>query len=174
MKEFADNLYSSEFSEPADLDEKDKAILDELQRNARKSITDIARDTGIKRHVVKYRINKLEDEGVIRGYHAYLDPSKLGKPLFFFIHFELTNLTPEREEALVDHLKDIPNVVYLAKTGGRWDYSANLCVKDYNEVNTILRGVRQEFSDLIKDFEQGSAIQEYKFDYMVDLIDTDE
>lgn len=60
------------------IDNKDLRILREVLSDARLSYREIARRVGLSVATVKARINKLEKRGVIRGYTAILDPSKLG------------------------------------------------------------------------------------------------
>lgn len=59
-------------------DETDLAILRILQENPKSRIKDLADKLGIPKSTVHYRIKKLEDLGVIKGYNAILDSEKLG------------------------------------------------------------------------------------------------
>jgi len=71
------------------LDGKDKKILKALDQNARLSIANISRKTGIQRDSVLYRINKMKKEGVIKFFHTALDPVILGYPVYSFVNFVL-------------------------------------------------------------------------------------
>lgn len=159
-----------EFGEKEKLDAKDKKILEQLQKNARQLISEIAKKTGLPRDVVQYRIKKLEENKVIRAYHAFLNPSKLGYPLYVYVGFSLYNITLEDEEKFLAFLKNHKNVIYLAKNSGKWDFSIGVCAKDYKEFDEIIKEIRRKFSKIIKEFETMPVIQEYKYDYMVDLI----
>lgn len=55
-----------------DLDDTDRKILQALRANARESIKGIAAQTGLARSTVRYRLQKLEDDGIITGYHVTL------------------------------------------------------------------------------------------------------
>ena len=57
---------------------KDKKILYELEKNARVTISDIAKKVGLSKQLVSYKIKRLEEERIIEGYHAIIDTSKLG------------------------------------------------------------------------------------------------
>src|ERR1044072_5536206 len=63
------------------LDAIGKAILDELQSNARISFADLGRQIGLTAAGAAERVRKLEDAGIITGYHAAIDAAKLGLPI---------------------------------------------------------------------------------------------
>ena len=56
-------------------------ILEALQRNARLSFAELGRKTGLSTPAVAERVHRLEEAGVITGYHASLDIAKLGVPI---------------------------------------------------------------------------------------------
>src|SRR5437016_8349928 len=56
----------------------DRIILAKLQKDDKISLGDLARMTGLASSSVHYRIKRLEDEGVIKGYRAIVDPVKRG------------------------------------------------------------------------------------------------
>ena len=63
------------------LDEIDKKLLNLLQQDCRKPILDLARELKIPKSTVSYRIKRLEDEGIIEGYYAKINASKLGEDI---------------------------------------------------------------------------------------------
>ncbi len=152
------------------LDKKDKKIIEQLQNNCRQSIAQIAKKTKLPRDVVVYRIKKLEKQGIIKQHHTVLDPSKLGYPLYVYAFFSCYNLTPAEETKLVNYLKSNNQIIYVAKNSGKYDFTIGVCAKNYKEFDEIIRDVRQRFTDFIKDIEVLPTIEEYKFDWMVDLI----
>jgi Lrp/AsnC family leucine-responsive transcriptional regulator len=62
----------------ASLDDTDLAIVRALQVNARATYTEIGRAVGLSAASVHERVHRLETRGVIRGYHAEVDPEVLG------------------------------------------------------------------------------------------------
>jgi Lrp/AsnC family transcriptional regulator, leucine-responsive regulatory protein len=56
-------------------------ILEALQRNARLSFAELGRKIGLSTPAVAERVRRLEEAGVITGYHAALDMAKLGVPI---------------------------------------------------------------------------------------------
>ncbi len=63
------------------LDDVDRAILAELEQNARLSFAALARRVGLSPPAVAERVRRLEAEGVIRGYAALVDLEALGYPV---------------------------------------------------------------------------------------------
>jgi Lrp/AsnC family leucine-responsive transcriptional regulator len=56
-------------------------LIESLQHNARLSFVELGRKVGLSTPAVAERIHRLEDAGIISGYHASLDMSKLGAPI---------------------------------------------------------------------------------------------
>ena len=159
-----------EYGEKVKVDVKDKKILEQLQKNARQTIAEIAKNTKLPRDVVVYRIKKLENSKVIRTHHTLLNPIKLGYPLYVYVYFSCYNIKPEEEIKLINYLKNHKQIIYVAKCSGKYDFAIGVCAKNYREYDEIIREIRQHFTDLIKDIDQTPIIQEYKYDWMVDLI----
>ena len=70
--------------EPALLDSIDRRILAELQDDGRMTNVELARRAGISAPPCLRRVRRLEEAGIIRGYHADSDPQKLGWEIIFF------------------------------------------------------------------------------------------
>ncbi|MGI8485973.1 MAG: Lrp/AsnC family transcriptional regulator [Thermomicrobiales bacterium] len=68
-----------------DLDSLDWQILRELQTDARLSYNELARRVGLSSPTVAERVRRMEDSGVIAGYHAEVDPAKVGLPVMALV-----------------------------------------------------------------------------------------
>jgi Lrp/AsnC family transcriptional regulator, leucine-responsive regulatory protein len=154
------------------IDKKDKKILDTINNNARLSIADISRKTGIQRDSVLYRIKRMEKLNIIKFFHTVINPTVLGYPIYAFVNFVLHNLNKDNEKLFLAYLKTLPNVVYVAKTTGKWDITINIAAKDLKHFDEIITNIRMKFSKIIKEYETASIIEELKYDYMVDLVYT--
>jgi Lrp/AsnC family leucine-responsive transcriptional regulator len=66
-----------------DLDETDKKILRMLQENARIKYTDLGRALDLTDGAITARLRKMEDSGIITGYHAAVEPAKVDLKLVF-------------------------------------------------------------------------------------------
>ncbi|GAB3687551.1 hypothetical protein GCM10028857_20750 [Salinarchaeum chitinilyticum] len=95
------------------IDELDRAILYALQRDARGiSSGTIAESAGVSASTVRNRIGRLEDRGILRGYHADVDYETVGYQLYTRI--VCTAPVPRREE-LASAAVDVPGVVRVTE-----------------------------------------------------------
>jgi Lrp/AsnC family leucine-responsive transcriptional regulator len=67
------------------LDPIDRHILQLLQENGRSSYAEIGRAVGFSAPAVAERVRRMEEAGVIEGYHAHLNPTKVGLSVLAFI-----------------------------------------------------------------------------------------
>jgi Lrp/AsnC family leucine-responsive transcriptional regulator len=74
------------------IDEIDRKILKELQQDARVSYAELGRRVGLTTPAVIERVRKLEDSGVITGYRAAIDTSKVGLPITAFVRMSITGV----------------------------------------------------------------------------------
>lgn len=89
------------------MDKHDHAILTLLTQDARCSRSEIARRVGLSQPTVSERLERLEARGVITGYAARLDASKLGLPLLAFIKVVVP---PARYGEFVAHMGQLRGV----------------------------------------------------------------
>lgn len=78
----------------ASVDERDRAILGCLVRDARLTYAEIARAVGISASAVHERVRKLERAGVIRRYRAEIDPEMVGLPITAIVSLALSPNSP--------------------------------------------------------------------------------
>ena len=83
------------------LDNVDKKLLYLLDQNCRQSTTQLAKQLRIHRNVVLYRIKRLEDTHIIRGYFTDIDTAKMGYTTFRIL-LNLSNYSKEDEEELIN------------------------------------------------------------------------
>ena len=94
---------------PSEIDDVDRGILHMLQRDARNhSASVIADEVGVAPNTVRNRIERLEDAGVIRGYHPQIDYERAGFQLR--VIFVCTARVSERGD-LADRVLEVEGVV---------------------------------------------------------------
>jgi len=74
------------------LDEIDWKLLKELQLDARTTYAEMGRRVGLTTPAVIERVHKMEDAGIITGYRADLDLSKVGLPVTAFVRMSITGV----------------------------------------------------------------------------------
>ena len=89
------------------MDDIDRRILKLLQANARTSLKTIAESTFLSSPAVSARIEKMEKDGIIRGYHAEVDPMKLGYHILAFINLDVV---PEDKPKFYAYAESIPKI----------------------------------------------------------------
>lgn len=102
------------------LDAKDRQILYELDLNARQSDSEIAKKCRLSREVVAYRINRLQKEGIVRGFLTILNHHALGY-LCFRVFLKFRDVSGEQDKELVSFMKK--NVAWIVRVRGNWSYN---------------------------------------------------
>ena len=84
-------------------------ILEGLQQNARQPFAELGRKVGLSTPAVAERVRRLEEAGVITGYHAALDTAKLGVPIRVLVRLTIPGgeLQVSRTVAAIRDLSEI-------------------------------------------------------------------
>ncbi|MGH9845518.1 MAG: Lrp/AsnC family transcriptional regulator [Blastocatellia bacterium] len=82
-------------------------ILRELQENARISFAELGRRVGLSVPAVTERVRKMEEAGIITGYHADVNPEKVGYPITAFIRMSITGNVSTQIVGLVQELAEV-------------------------------------------------------------------
>lgn len=82
-------------------------ILDELQENARLSFTELGKRVGLSIPAVTERVRKMEEAGIITGYHAEVNQEKVGYPITAFIRMSISGDVSTRIENLIKKLPEV-------------------------------------------------------------------
>lgn len=118
------------------LDATDLRILDILQQDARTSNAEIARQIALAPSAVFQRIRKLEENGVISGYHARIDPAALDLGLLAFVSVQTTEGARAQETA--DLLASIREVVEVHRVVGDDCFLLKVRVRDTAALGALL------------------------------------
>lgn len=121
-----------------ELDRIDRKILSVLQRDARISITDLAREVGLSATPVSERVKRLEREHVILGYHAKLDPEALGMRILVFVELRLAQKSSEIFDSVKRELAHVPEVLECHLVAGEFDYLIKARISDMRDYRDLL------------------------------------
>ena len=122
----------------ANLDQIDRRLLSELQNEGRVTNVELAHRVGLTAPPCLRRVRGLEESGVIKGYHAELDASKLG---FAITVFALVSLKSQAEDSLrqfEDHMKNLPEVRECHMLNGEIDFILKVVSKDLQSFQEFL------------------------------------
>jgi len=98
------------------LDETGWHLLQELQQNARLSFTELGQRVGLSLPAVAERVRKMEEMGIITGYHAEVNLGKLGMPVQAIIHLQGIGGQSCRHAA--SQVSEIPEVLECSRVTG--------------------------------------------------------
>lgn len=119
------------------IDDVDRKILSILQENARISNAQIARDVKLAPSGVHERIRKLEEKGIIRGYHVDIDPDKLGYGVTAFMFVKTGDRVGSTNSA--NQLAKISEVQEVYNIAGEDCYLVKLRCADNQDLGRLLR-----------------------------------
>lgn len=117
-------------------DEIDLRILEMLAENARVANAAIARDVDLAPSAVFQRIKKLEESGVIQGYHARIDPAAVDQGLLAFISVQTGEGARAKETA--ELLASVPEVMEVHRVVGEDCFFLKVRVADTTALGTLL------------------------------------
>ncbi|HNB73765.1 MAG TPA: Lrp/AsnC family transcriptional regulator [Acidobacteriota bacterium] len=119
------------------IDEIDSKILTILQKEARTSNAEIARQLGMAPSGILERIRKLEERGVIQGYRAEINPKALGLGLLAFVAVRSNDRV--NDIATGKLLAQIPGVLEVHDTAGEDCYLVKIRAADTESLGKIIR-----------------------------------
>ncbi len=112
------------------MDAIDRAIIAQLRRDCRIPNTELADRVGLTPSPCLRRVRRLEEEGVILGYHARVSPGAIGRGFQVQVDFELTDQARETIERFEAELVSCDEVVEARRMFGSPDYHALIAVAD--------------------------------------------
>ncbi|MCP4113639.1 MAG: Lrp/AsnC family transcriptional regulator [Desulfobacteraceae bacterium] len=121
------------------MDNLDIKILKALQNSGRKKNTDLARDLGVAPSTMLERVRKLEEQGMIKGYRAIIDPEKLGLSVQAFISVILDRHETDCIRNFEEGIQGISCVKACYHLTGRFDYLLHVAVRDLNQLGELVK-----------------------------------
>ncbi len=125
-------------SAPLLLDPIDRTILSELQDHGRVTNVELARRAGLTAPPCLRRVRALEEAGVIRGYHATLDPGSLGYAIMVFALVSLRSQAEEDLRSFEAHVATLPEVRECHMLNGEIDFILKIVAHDLQSFQSFL------------------------------------
>ena len=117
-----------------ELDRTDYEIISHLRNNARMSNKALAAAVGLAPSTCLLRVRRLTRDGVLKGFHADVDPASIGASLQAMIAIRLERHSRLEVEAFRSHALAQPEVVQLYHVAGVNDFLAHVWVRDTNHL----------------------------------------
>lgn len=129
------------------LDAFDRKILFELDCDSRQNISQLAKRVRLGRDLVSYRIDKLQENGVIKRFAGMVNPYKLGMTVYkTYLKLEVNR---DRLNELIAYLDKNPRTYWLAECHGKWDLVFSILARTPLEFYTFQDKVFSDFRDII-------------------------
>jgi DNA-binding Lrp family transcriptional regulator len=152
------------FPQPA-VDPVDRAILELVAADARITNQRLAERVGVAPSTALARLRSLRERGVIRGFHAELDLSALGRPLQALIAVRLAVHAREQIDAFTSNVRGLPGVLMVFHLAGATDYLVWVAAADAQDLREFVVGhlashpsVAHAETSLIYEHQRGPGI----------------
>ncbi|MEO9339204.1 Lrp/AsnC family transcriptional regulator [Mesorhizobium sp. SB112] len=137
-------------------DEFEIKILNILQRDGRKSVTELAQEVGLSATPCARRFDALQDSGVIKGFSANLSRRALGLAVEVFVQVRLTSHSDGSPERFIAAVRDMDEVSSCWTMTGDHDFLLHVMVASVDDLNDFvmhrlmrLAGVRDVHTQLV-------------------------
>ena len=121
------------------MDRIDRHTLQALQQDGRKKNAELAKENGIAPSTMLERVKKLEEKGVIQGYRAVVNPSKLGLMAQGFACISLDRHRVKDIQVLENEIKKIPHVRACYHITGRFDYLLHVVAPNLERLGELIK-----------------------------------
>src|SRR3989338_3690340 len=130
------------------IDETDSKILKMLSTHARMDIITLAYQIKVPASTTALRIKKLQQKKIIEGFFSFTRCQNYSFQNHI-IFLNLKNHSLKDEQKICSYCQQHPNIVYLIKTVGKWDYELSVEVQDLLFLQTILSELKEQFSEIL-------------------------
>ena len=148
-----------------ELDETDHEILRVLAADARTPNNVLAAHVGLAASTCLMRVRRLQDTGVIRGFHADLAPETLGRPLQAIVSVRLQPNARPRIGSFARRFATLPGVLNVFFLAGVNDFQIHLAARSADDLRDFVvknlsasRDVASTETNLIFEHIKGTAL----------------
>lgn len=121
------------------LDSVDRTLLTALQDNGRATVGELADRVSLSASPCWRRVRRLEEDGVISGYHAHLDRRRIGLGVLGFVQLGLHDHTAQVTAAFEREVLALPQVLACHNLSGRYDYQLEVVAPDLESFSDYVR-----------------------------------
>lgn len=120
------------------IDDIDRQILTALHADARMSNSALAELVGIAPSTCHGRVRRLQDAGVIRGFHADIDPAAIGLNLQAMISVSLQFNARSKIRNFIQHIRRMPQVMDVYFLAGADDFILHVAARDTDDLRSFV------------------------------------
>jgi DNA-binding Lrp family transcriptional regulator len=124
-----------------ELDAIDRALLMELQKDARQTNKALAGKVGVAPSTCLERVRELQARGVLTGFHAEIDPASIGRPMEAILSIRQRGEQRDETEGLLAHLAGLPEAIRVMALTGTTDFIVHVAVRDMNQMRELVWGL---------------------------------
>ena len=143
------------------MDRIDNQILAILQKDASLPVADIARKVGLSVTPCWRRIQKMEEDGIIKGRVALLDGKKIGMGMSVFVGIKTDQHNVDWLEQFAKSISALPQVVEFYRMSGEVDYMLRVVVPDMASYDVFYKKLISTVK--LKDVSSSFAMEEIKY-----------
>ncbi|NUN71383.1 MAG: Lrp/AsnC family transcriptional regulator [Bacteroidetes bacterium] len=122
------------------LDDIDIMLIEILQKNGRTRRNDLAQAVDLSIPSVSERLKKLEENGIITGYTAFVDPKKVGKDITAFI--TVTVDSSKHYNSFIDHAKTTDEVLEIHSVTGSGTHLIKIRTENTSTLEKLLSKIQ--------------------------------
>lgn len=122
----------------AEPDRIDQAIIRELQKNARITITELASRVGLSKTPCQVRMRRLEEKGFITGYTVLVNQARLGQNHIAFAQVTLSDTSSDALKAFNSAVKQIAAIEQCHMIAANFDYLMKVRTRNMAEYRQVL------------------------------------
>jgi len=126
---------NGDLAEGVAIDATNRRLLEQLQADARLSLAELGRRVGLSSPAVADRLQRLERDGVITGYHAEVDPRALGFGLAVVIRIRPA---PRALRKVAELARDTPEIVECHRITGEDCFFMKAHVRDVEHLEEVI------------------------------------
>lgn len=124
--------------QPVEIDDVDRRILAALHADARIANSALAEAVGIAPSTCHGRVRRLQDAGVIRGFHADIDPAAIGLPLQAMVSVSLRSGARGKIRQFVQQIRRRPQVIDVYFLAGADDFIIHVAARDTDDLRSFV------------------------------------
>jgi DNA-binding Lrp family transcriptional regulator len=124
-----------------ELDSVDRALLTELQKDARQTNKALAEKVGVAPSTCLERVRELQARGVITGFAAKVDPAAVGRPMEAIMSIQQAGAQRQATESLMEHASSLAETVRVMALTGTTDFIIHVAVRDMDHLRDLIWGL---------------------------------